>query len=496
MFAAWGLRPEVEVHTLPGEDRSLLWQRALGRGLWVSPAPEPPAGLKGQLKAHHLIGPAPDLLALVPWPSRWTLTLPERPALYHPLPLRRGPDGFPFKALALTAAELAAWRLCNGARTLGEVLQRSGLGLDALLSLLLRLTDVSAQALQLRPGPARANEPSLDRLVCPPRPAFGRESHHHGEGGQTTLRHFHEHIHDAPTHFDEGETTFAHAFERPHPALGGRPFGAALIDALGGLGALRPGLDVLEIGPGSGAVCEAALSRLLELDLAPACYTRLDLSPALLHAQGLRCPSTRGVQGSAEALPLPDASLDLVVSNEVLADLTAAATPQGFEVTALEGQAWFNVGAFRLARELARVLRPGGLAYLSEFGAPDELPTETTQLDHPEVSVNFSQVAEVAQAAGLKAEIIPLGALLGVSLDARWLSRASFEGLRCLLREYKLLLEARAYTPQTLWLPEPVEGVRFVSLREDGPAPVITRLWALILKKPVAEAGVSHVITG
>ena len=74
--------------------------------------------------------------------------------------------------------------------------------------------------------------------------------------------------------------------------------------------------------------------------------------------------------------------------------------------------------------------------------------------------------------------------MLGVNLDARWLSRASFEGLRCLSREYKILLQARAYTPQTLWLPEPVEGVRFVSLREDGPAPVITRLWALILKKP------------
>jgi hypothetical protein len=38
-------------------------------------------------------------------------------------------------------------------------------------------------------------------------------------------------------------------------------------------------------------------------------------------------------------------------------------------------------------------------------------------------------------------------------------------------------------------LPEPVEGVRFVSLREDGPAPVITRLWALILKKPLIENG-------
>ena len=484
MFAAWGLRPEVEVHQLPGEPRALLWQRALGRGLWVSPTTEPPSGLKGQLMAHHLVGPAPDLLALVPWPSRWALTLPDQPAIFHALPLQRGPGGFPFKALALTPAELAAWRLCNGARRLGEVLQRGGLSLDALLSLLLRLTDVSTQALQLRPGPARANEPALDRLVCPPRPAFAREAHHHGAGGETTLRHFHEHIHDAPTHFDEGETTFAHAFERPHPALGARPFGAALIDALIGLGADRPGLDVLEIGPGSGAVCEAALSHLIERALIPACYTRLDLSPALLHAQAQRCPTTRSLQGSAEAIPLPDASIDLVLSNEVLADLTAAATPGGFNVTALDGQVWFNVGAFRLVQELARVLRPGGLAYLSEFGGPDELPTETTQLDHPEVSINFSQVAEVAQAAGLTAEIVPLGALLGVNLDARWLSRASFEGLRCLSREYKILLAARAYTPQTLWLPEPVEGVRFVSLREDGPAPVITRLWALILKKP------------
>ncbi|MCK6524361.1 class I SAM-dependent methyltransferase [Myxococcota bacterium] len=493
MFAAWGLRPEVEAHQLPGEPRALLWQRALGRGLWVSPTPEPTPGLKAQLLTHHLIGPAPGLLSLVPWPSRWALTLPERPAIYHPLPLLRGPDGFPFRAMALSPQELAAWRLMNGARRLGEVCSRSGLSLDDTLSLLLRLTDVSVQALQLRPGPARAQEPALDRLVSPPRPANLREEHHRGAEGETTLRRFHEEIHDAPTHFDEGETTFAHAFERPHPALGGRPFGAALIDALAQRQPLRSGLDVLEIGPGSGAVCEAALSRLIQCDAAPRCYTRLDLSPELLRAQAARCPTTQSLQGSAEAIPLPDAHVDLVLSNEVLADLTAAADPGGFEVTPLDGQAWYNVGAFRLVRELARVLRPGGLAYLSEFGAPDELPTETTQLDHPEVSVNFSQVAEVAAAAGLTVEILPLGALLGVDLDARWLSRASFEGLRCLFREYKLLLSARAYTPQTLWLPEPVEGQRFVSLREDGPAPVITRLWALVLRKPQVGPEVSLV---
>ena len=58
MFAAWGLRPEVEVHQLPGEPRALLWQRALGRGLWVSPTAEPPAAVSYT----HLTLPTSDVV--------------------------------------------------------------------------------------------------------------------------------------------------------------------------------------------------------------------------------------------------------------------------------------------------------------------------------------------------------------------------------------------------------------------------------------------------
>jgi len=117
----------------------------------------------------------------------------------------------------------------------------------------------------------------------------------------------------------------------------------------------------------------------------------------------------------------------------------------------------------------------------------DEEPTETAHLDHPEVSINFGELAGVARALGLEVELVPMAELLGFDLGSRWLSRGSFEALRTRLRLEGTRLKARAWTRQSLNLPWPVEGLHEVSISQDGPAPVVTRFQALLLRRPTGS---------
>ena len=88
----------------------------------------------------------------------------------------------------------------------------------------------------------------------------------------------------AKRRFDEVECTVSHLLRFPHPALGGRRYGEALLQGLGGRG-LAPGRSgVVEIGGGAGQVAEAAWRG----DAGPftkARWTAIDLSPSLIAAQ-------------------------------------------------------------------------------------------------------------------------------------------------------------------------------------------------------------------
>lgn len=375
----------------------------------------------------------------VPAHSRRVLLLPESSALW--VPHTRTSGGFTYREVALSADEVRLWRAIDGRRPLCE--------LDRLPA---AWTSLDLQAVQIRPGPWRRNDPSLWRRCAPPRPP-GNRSPDMWVDGTTALGDFHDRIDDAETRFDRAETTLAHVFSDPHLALGGRTWGQALRDWLG------PRERILEIGAGIGTVSR---------DLRAGELIRLDRSPALLAAQQRLAPHSRGVLGDATALPFPDDHFDGVVVNEVLADL-AAERRDGRLV---------NVGAFRCIREVARVLRPGGRAWLSEFGSLDEDPEETEQLDHPEVSIDFAACLAVAEECGIEARVEPVSQTLDIDLDRRWLHRLSWMALRARWPD----LPARAWSSKTLGLPEAVEGLVDVSLRQEGPGPLLSRFQALILE--------------
>jgi SAM-dependent methyltransferase len=395
-------------------------------------------------------------------PARHAMPLLAEGRLWCPVPTEHPAGGHPWRPVVMRPWEIAAWRAMNGARTTESISAMVGRDVRPLLA---RLAAPAVQAVQLREAPARLPDLSLERLV-----AVGRDVH---AGASHDLRSFHQAIDDADRRFDHAETTLAHALGPAHPALGGVRYGAALRRRLSTLGISTD--DVVEIGPGTGELAEAWLGE------GAAAYLRVDLSPALLAAQGRRLPHTRGLEGSATALPLADGSVHCLVANEVIADLEAA--EGGGPIAARNGLAGreglYNVGALRFVEEIARVLAPGGAAFLSEFGGPDEEPIPTSQLDHREVSIRFDDLAAVARHCGLRVELAPIGELLGLDLDARWLWRPHLAALRAMGFD----VAARAWTPATLPVPVAVEGLRWVSLRDEGPGPLPARIWGMVLRR-------------
>ncbi len=498
--------------------RAVLWHRQTGRHLSLSaetlgeverwtPGLDPPHDLRAvarRLDELHLLreSEAPDLAALIPARSRTVLVLPDVPSLWLPLPTVRTSGGFAYAERALSDAELALWRSCNGARTVAQVARHAGVTLDHALSFFAELTDPEVQALQLRDRPVRRRDPSLQRLVAPERPPAPRPPHLRGAQGETTLQHYHRHaITDGETHFDDRETTVAHSFAEAHPALGGERYGWRLHKALEDRGLLPVDHGpVLEIGPGTGELGEAFMERTAERGVPTGEFMRLDSSPELLATQSKRVPGSRGLLGRATELPLGTGSVSLVLCNEVMADLMAvpydpedslaegpasevAERLHKYRLPPLPGRALYNLGAWKLVEEVARVLQPGGAAFLSEFGAIDEIPRETTQLDHPEVSIHFGHLRAIARNLGLDAQVLPLAELMDFDLRTTWLARHSYDALRAAVRASRGHLSARAWTEQSLQAPIAVEGLDWVPISEPGPGPVVTRFQALLLRK-------------
>ncbi|HEX4384641.1 MAG TPA: class I SAM-dependent methyltransferase, partial [Myxococcales bacterium] len=194
----------------------------------------------------------------------------------------------------------------------------------------------------------------------------------------------------------------------------------------------RPGRSgVIEIGGGAGHLAEAAFRG--EAGAFTQCrWTSIDLSPALLAAQRRRMlepsqprgPHRRwsGLRADAVQLPLRSASIDgLVLANEVIADLAVSGGK--------------NTGALELLRELARVLAPGGMAVLTEFGgdfAPGSvrLLAALGQGEHLEWSIDFRDLRAAASSLGLGVEELPLHELIEADLSLRCASYTDLWRLR------------------------------------------------------------------
>ncbi|GIW71697.1 MAG: hypothetical protein KatS3mg102_1239 [Planctomycetota bacterium] len=438
--------------------------------------------------------------------------------------------------------EARLFELCDGERTLAELAEllapHAGgpeAARHAVARFVFSLTHSYRQVLKLLDRPrytylsllpayvrssmpfARLEEAELQEL---PAPAPSRDvvdlSAYHREG-----------IADAAAQFDLEETTLSHMFREPHPALGGRSYGEAFAQALLERNLVPRQGEVVEVGGGVGFFALRlleTLERLAPAHYAGLRYTTLDLSAVLQESQRLLTSAlgakVRHVLADASrGLPLRDASAALVLSNEVIADLEtvrlrrreleAGAPPAGAPPSIRAAHAllgrygigwqdapevfWLNLGALRLVEEIARVLRPGGAAVLTEFGALDRYPIESTHLEHGEFSIHFGHLIQLARAVGLQVEHTDIIEFLGMRTQVPVLAttRSHFLCLRALLQRRGVSLQKLAYSREQFEAlcreridPGEIEGLRFLPAGERVLGLRPREFQVLILRRP------------
>lgn len=438
------------------------------------------------LAAHAvLVDPSEDeidgLWAFVPIKGRWNVwrRREDRLTLWTAWGER------PVQQLFLDPEETAMWDAFDGAVRLIEM--RHHHDNAKLIALVRRLvhSDVQALKLSVMPWSVYAKRPAMAPAYLGSTMPYPRWTPGTPVPGAAELLDYHrDDIVDADAQFDHQETTLSHLLRVPHPALRGRTYGEALVDALLARGAVPDGrIRVLEIGAGLGYVARDAIAQLRKAGREVA-YTIVELSPALAAAQRARlgADSATWIEGDALAVD-PGGPFDLVIANEMAGDLPAqqrtreelglaadgTGTVDRDRLRALGGgaviaadlgvvlddapdPAYLQLGAWELMSKIAGWLAPGGTAVVTEFGDASAWPRLSTHLDHPELSTHFNQLLQIARARGLDGEISFVIDLLDFDREQQGLAttRSHFRALRALAADAGVAFEKIGYTPELL----------------------------------------------
>ena len=387
----------------------------------------------------------------------------------------------PVQQIFLDPEETAIWDAFTGEKRLIEM--RHHHDNDKLIALVRRLvhSDVQALKLSMMPWSVYAKRPALAPAYLGSTMPYTRWQPGTPVPPAVSLTDYHVHdIEHADEQFDHRETTLSHLLRLPHPALAGRTYGQALIDALLARGAIADGeVRVLEIGAGLGYLARHAIDRLRERGRTVA-YTILELSPALAAAQREHVgpADATWIEGDALTAEIAERAFDLIVCNEMVGDLPATqlsrvdvgldaagtGTADRDKVRSICPLAdavnlddapepfYLQTGAFELVSRIARWLAPDGTAVVTEFGDPNAWPRLSTQLDHPELSTHFGHLQQVARAESLEASV---GFVIDlVELDrtqeALATTRSHFRALRALAADAGVDLAKIGYTRELL----------------------------------------------
>ncbi len=395
--------------------------------------------------------------------------------------------------VALTEAETAIWDRIDGEAKLDDL--AADFGKPAVSELVKKLAHNSVQALKLSALPMsfykhkQHMKPPYLTSTMPYAPYDAKtDTLPPGFEDMFSPEGYYRHdVSDADAQFDHQETTLSHLFRRPHPALRGRTYGETLIDALKRRWAsLEVGsggkVKILEIGGGLGWVARH-VTEALEKFGTEVTYHILELSPTLAAKQR---ENTAGLsvtifEGDALTADLPGDDYDLVISNEMIGDLTAIklthaqlgmggeegidddAFEAGLDTLGIAGELvkkhtvpigdapdpfYLNVGAWQLIERLWGAIKPGGHAILTEFGELGRYPVLSTQLDHPELSIHFGQLTIVARSVGFETDYEFVMDLIDMNREMKGLAttRSYFRALTAALADHDIALDKFGYT--------------------------------------------------
>jgi SAM-dependent methyltransferase len=386
----------------------------------------------------------------------------------------------PVQQIFLDPEETRIWDALSGEKRLIEM--RHHYDNDKLLGLVRRLvhSDVQALKLSMMPWSVYAKRPSLAPAYLSSTMPYQRWQPGTPVPPAVPLTAYHVHdITDPADQFDHKETTLSHLLRVPHPALGGRTYGHALVDALAKRGAIEDGMvRVLEIGGGLGYIAQHVIERLRGTGRTVE-YTIVELSPALARAQRDRLQGdATWIEGDVLAAALPEHAFDLVICNEMAGDMPAlqlsrpdigldasgTGTADRDKVRAVHPLAealelddapepfYLQTGAFELVAKIAKALAPGGTAVITEFGEMNAWPKLSTQLDHPELSTHFGHLEQIARAESLETSVEFVIDLIELDRAQHGLAttRSHFRALRALAASADLELPKIGYTRELL----------------------------------------------
>lgn len=304
-----------------------------------------------------------------------------------------------------------------------------------------------------------------------------------GFEGEDHLQDFH--VHDLKDsagddgHFDLIETTVSHLFREPSEALNGLTYGRLLMQKLRRLGWFNPKPHIIvEVGGGLGYVARELGKELLPFEKESIRYCSIDITKPFLQLQIMRAkaggwPCT-GTQANAESLPFKDNSVDLVIDNENMADMTpvkltkqellsgTGATPQHQEaldwirrvrlplLNDLPSEVIFNLGPFRFVAELWRVLKPGGRAFLTEFGIEEGWPAPVKLPGHTEYEVQYSHLRQAVRWLGFHEQFLPLPQFLAMKPDMKVLCTGAAYTIQRFCQAMNKPFVVRAYSENEL----------------------------------------------